>query len=567
MTKVNSNSRTTQTVTAATVQSDIASANSCHSTSKGQAAEAVAYALLAWRAAQGPKATKIAKAWAEQEIAKRNQEIDQRNDEFRKAKSKERLVRVDMKETAARFTKWVKFVFDFRLSSQASLVSRYSQVIEWADWQFKGKEIHSASDITQAIDAAGGFEEVLAAKRGDKERSKEKRKPAANDNHALAEQVLDQIKASAVSTKPVATYETAIEGDDKFVVSLGRSKDGKVDVISTVLLPAEGTDHVLWLFEDDLGPKVPATTAFVAQVLELAEIVPEGRSTRHKEDDVAAGKPLKEERALTLAASNGAVTLAVSALHADACVVIEAQPTSTQVKLGVPTQHMLMQRRDHTALAEALRGRSTRALIAISANTDAAGHLLSWTTTPAVGSADTHVWHPLSNHTHKPLTPDGFVASVTIEVKAADISRLFDERLSKLEKKASSGPKATKKGVRTSKKLDRTKKAITLTFTQGELRYSMEADIDLVLPSTGAVASPVALRFRPGDLVVLTRKLKTLKATVFKVSADTGGMLRISWSDSLGEYSIYQPTVNHNGHLETKRVTPMTPAPAQQLAA
>lgn len=562
----NPNSVTGRTVTAATVQSDIASANNCHNTSKGKAAEAAAHALLAWRAAQGPKAPKTAKTWVEQAIAKRNQEIDQCNDEFRKANSKERLVRVDMKETAARFTKWVKFVFDFRLSSQASLVSRYSAVIEWADWKFKDKQIHSVSDITQMIDAAGGFEEVLALKRGEKKGSKGKLKPAANDNQALAGKVLDQIKASAVTSKPVTTYAATIEGVDKLVVSLGRSSDGKVDVISTVPLPTEGADHVLWLFEGDLGPKVPDTTAFLAQVLELADIIPEGQPTRHKEDNIAAGRLLKQERVLTLSVNSNAVTLGVSTRHADASVVLEAQPTSAHVQLGIPTQRMAMSTHDHAALIETLRGRSTRALVALSTNTDATGQLLSWTTTPAVGSANTYVWQPISSYTHKPLTPDGFVASVTIEIKADDISKLFYERLSAWAKKANSAPKANK-GARTSKKLDRTKKAITLTFTQGELRYSMEADTDLVLPCTGAVASPVALRFRPGDLFVLAQKLKGLKATAFTMSADAGGMLRVSWSDSLGTYNIYQPTVNHNGHLETKRLTPMMPTPSPQLAA
>lgn len=564
MSKVNS--VTGRPVTAATVQSDIDAANNCHNTSKGKAAEAAAHALLAWRAAQGPKAPKTAKTWVEQAIAKRNQEIDQRNDEFRKANSKERLVRVDMKETAARFTKWVKFVFDFRLSSQASLVSRYSAVIEWAAWQFKDKEVHSVSDITQVIDAAGGFEAVLALKRADVGTGKKTPKPAANDNQALAGKVLDQIKASAVSSKPVTTYAATIEGVDKLVVSLGRSNDGKVDVISTVPLPTEGADHVLWLFEGDLGPKVPDTTAFVAQVLELADIIPEGQSTRHKEDNIAAGRPLKQERVLTLSASSNTVALGVSTRHADASVVLEAQPTSADVQLGVPTQCMVMSTHDHAALVETLRGRSTRALVAISTNTDATGQSLSWTTTPAVGSANTHVWQPISSHTHKPLTPDGFVASVTIEIKVNDISKLFNERLSAWAKKEKGAPKANK-GARTSKKLDRTKKVITLTFTQGELRYSMEADTDLALPCTGTVASPVALRFRPGDLFVLARKLKDVKATVFKVSADAGGMLRVSWSDSLGVYSIFQPTVNHNGHLETKRLTPMMPKPSPQLAA
>lgn len=558
MTKPNSNSRSTQTVTADAIQRDIDAAISCHNTSKGQAAEAVAHALLAWRAAQGPNATPKAKAWADAAIAKRNLAIDQRNEEFRKAKSKERLVRVDMKETAARFTKWIKFVFNFQQVSQASLVSRYSTVIEWADWKFKDRQIHSVSEITDAINAAGGFEEVLSLKRG------KQPKPAANDNQMLAKKVLTQIKASATSSPSVSTYSTAIDGADKLVVSLGRSNNGKVEVVSTVPLPTEGADHVLWLFEEDLGPKVPETTAFVAQVLELADLVTEGRATRHKEDGISAGKPLKEERVLTLAAVGNTVILGASARHADASVVLEAQPTSAQIKLDAPTQCMVMQRHDHQVLAEVLRGRSIRALVTLSTNVDATGGSLTWTTTPEVGDANTYTWQPIANHTHKPLTTDGFVASFSIDVKAADIAKLLNERLVVWEKMERSAPKSTKT-TRVSKRHSR--KEITLTFTQDALRYSMEADADLVLPTTGTVTSPVALKFRPRDALTLMRKLKDQKATAFKLSGDVGGMLRVSWSDHLGTYNIYQPTVNRNGDLETKRLVAMTPPAVAPLAA
>jgi hypothetical protein len=47
----------------------------------------------------------------------------------------------------------------------------------------------------------------------------------------------------------------------------------------------------------------------------------------------------------------------------------------------------------------------------------------------------------------------------------------------------------------------------------------------------------------------------------YKLSGDPSGLLRISWSDQYGEYSIHLPTVGTDGKLQSRRVGPMLSAP------
>lgn len=562
-----SNSISQQNVSEASLRQDLANAIASHNTSKGKAAEAVGHAYAFWRKALDPKSEPKAQEWAKQQIAKRNDEIDAYNAVQHKNGSKDRLVRVDMKMDASRFTAPVKFIFDFRSPKHASNVSRYASVLEWVHAKFRDKVIHTADDIVAEINAAGGFEEVLTIKRGPKGKATPSKrgklaKAAANDNLAAANKVLTQIRVAAAGTHVSFQSYPAKDGKPgQVVVALGRWKDGKVEVVSTIPLPKDD-GQILWLFGDELGPKVPDTTAFVAQVLDLADLVSEGRPSRHKEDGVAAGKAHKEERVLTLRPASAGVELGVSARYADASVVVTAEPSSSTIKLGTPSTPLAMPRATFGKLAEAMAAKAIRSLVHLTVEASSSTKKdLRWATKLDGGTAALYDWEAIAELSLKPLTIDGFAASCTVSVERSDIAKLCEERLVPWETDERAARKAAKAPGKV-KKAEKAKKIVTLTFKQNGLQYSMSGDKDLSVPIVGKVASPLALTFRPYDLLALLRKLKDLKASSFQISGDAGGMLCVSWTDSLGSYCIYQPTANHNHDLETKRLVQMQ-LPAQ----
>jgi hypothetical protein len=547
------NSRSNQTVTADTVQQEIKAANQCHNTSKGKAAEAAAHAYCVWRDAFASTATKFTKDWMRDQIVERNKAIDAHNDTLRKTKSKEpRQVRVDMRAGASPFTEVVKYVFDFREAAQATLVSRYAKVLEWIDDHFKNQVISAVTDITDAIEAANGFEAVINVKRGATP------KPPANDDDELAARVIEEIKTAAASNVHVQSFSITVEEADKFVISLGRYKSGAVEVVSTVPLPDEDAESVLRLFEADLGPKMSESAAFVTRVIDLADLVAEGRPSAHKEDDISVGKALKEERVLTLASEGSALQLGVSARYAEACVVITAQPSAPNVKLGAPDAPVAMTKDDYSKLAETLGNKATRCLLDLTVAATPTGQSdLRWavSNTAKPGSDKAYAWESIAAQDHKPLEVDRFSASFTVDIAKTSLVQLYIERLKVWQAKEKA--KKADEFASASKKAEKAKKVITIRFAGSELGYSMEGDADLALPLAGSIASPLAMSFRPRDLFALLSKLKEQKASTFQLSGDAGGMLRVSWSDDLGTYCIYQPTVNKRGELEAKRLAPM----------
>jgi hypothetical protein len=77
------------------------------------------------------------------------------------------------------------------------------------------------------------------------------------------------------------------------------------------------------------------------------------------------------------------------------------------------------------------------------------------------------------------------------------------------------------------------------------------------------------MQFRPRDLHDLVLTLTKQHTESFVVEGDTGGLLKVSWADHLGQYSVYMPTATNEGRQESRRLIQMRPedAVAEEMAA
>lgn len=539
MSIVTSNTRTAQIITDKTVQLDIDAAVHCHSTSKGKAAEAAAHIYMVWHATLSPGAESTVRTWMQERIANRNKEIiahnkevDTANKDLPKDQRLPRQMKVETKAGANSFTEVVKFVLDFRQQTEASLVSRYAAVVSWIHDRFASATIGDVTEITDAIRTVGGFEAAVTAyrNRGDADGEDTKAQALARkkaEEKALEALLFRTVRDAANNNASVQSYAASTESNSGMVIALGRNNAGTIELVGTVPLPSEGSDALLGLFAPVLGPKTPAATRFLATVLDLACLVEQGRPSQYKENNIAAGRTLKEERVLSLTPDS----LIVSARYADACVVLRAKP-QTLVQLGRPTEPVFLDKTDTDRLALYFANKSIRPLTTLQSTHSPGGY--RWQVSRNNTTTD-YAWTAVNDLTHKPLMVDAFSAACSVNIDTEKVASLLE-----------------KLKVWAKVKSDKAKKTVALTFEQGHVRYDMEGDETVLLEATGEVPSPQQLRFRPKDLLALTERLVDLSAGEFALAVGDRGTLRVSWSDDFGSYELYQPTLNGRGHLDDR---------------
>jgi hypothetical protein len=593
MTKIVANTRAAQTVTPDIICDNIKQAKTSFVLSKDAAGEAAARAYLVWFDTMSANAHVDMIKWMDDEIAKRNPAIDAHNKEEKDLKEKSnkfvngklaednwlngtpetkaerdelaaekarltslhalskdewaarRKVKVEAREGASKFTKLVKFVFDFEYASDSSVTSRYATVLEWVDAKFGGEIVEDASQITDTIKAAGGFEAVLNLQRGNKPEDD----TAAADRKAIADAIAKQAKAAVQNADAKATFAMDVKNaPEGIVLVLGRYVDGKVEVVGEMPLVSERLDEVVSQFNDEDLLPTNDHAEFVARVLALGELVNEGSASDITEDGVKAGKKEAERRTLTLAPNAAAgLELVVSARFADASAVIKATPRLERVVLGEVTTPMLMPWVQSRALTKMLDDRSTRRLVDVISDVNEGE--LSWivgnSALIAVDSKNARqccTLDSLVNETHMPLDVDGFKPQFAVTVAVAELRGLYQTCLTPW--------KETKDGKKNQKQM-------ALTFKDGQMTYQFDGKSDHSLPCAGANPVPVSLQFRSQDLHDLVLALTQQQVASVKVSGDSSGLLCVTWSDHLGHYSVYLPTATKDNKLEHRRVAPM----------
>ena len=91
----------------------------------------------------------------------------------------------------------------------------------------------------------------------------------------------------------------------------------------------------------------------------------------------------------------------------------------------------------------------------------------------------------------------------------------------------------------------------TLKFDADKLEILIKDQEPLNIKLAKHVTGRFTLTFRIRDLYVLVQSLLKQRASQFDLSGDEGGLLSVSWSDALGSYAVYLPTVGADGRRES----------------
>ncbi len=97
-------------------------------------------------------------------------------------------------------------------------------------------------------------------------------------------------------------------------------------------------------------------------------------------------------------------------------------------------------------------------------------------------------------------------------------------------------------------------KVATLKYERGSLLLDVPAKENAEQGVVATIDVATELDFRCNDLTALVAKLKGLMVDQFTFEFDENGLMAVTWSDELGCYAVFQPTVMEGGMLNPKRL-------------
>lgn len=597
--KATHNYRVSFDATTETVTANIKSAKSAYAASNDSAALSAGNIYLVWLETLAPQAHADLATWMNNQIADVNKTIDEHNEAERALKARvgnfrsssldksdplsieakndheraeqaadresltkltilsktdwaaRRKVRIEHRENASKFSMIVRFTLGLYAPADASIVSRYAKVVQWIEDNFAGKALGDVDEIVTAIKAAGGFDRVINAQRGNPDPDNEEL--SDSDKKAIAE-ALTELSNSAVMNAPArASFDMAADGFTEGIVTLlGRYKNGKVEVVAGAPVAGRELDHALSELDPALIKPSDDTTELIARVLSIGDLVSVGESTNKRDADLKSGAALPSERVLALVPwDSGGVQLIISARYADASIVVKATTSLADFDSLGPIA--MLPAEDLDKLRRLLESPTQRSLIEVAVS----GPDLIWTASntalvkaKSTKATRTFEFVDISMVGHKPLNVTMFreTARTTLTTSALEgiNAKVFD----------ATRPTA-KQAV----------KPIEFLFTAEKLTVSGNAKVVHEIPISAAIAGVESLSVRAGDLFGLIKLLLALKPTVFDLSADPGGLLKISWKDRLANYEVFLPTVLSDGKLNPRRVEPMRPTVTSSAAA
>ena len=546
----NANARVQQDILPIVVEQHIAEAKRFYKTSKDNAAGAVANCFMVWRDTFGPGADKLLREWINKKIEARNDAIEAHNKGInddksmdKKDKATKRLSKIKARNGASKFAVIVKFVFDFVEQSDASMISRYSTILDWVDAKISDQGVQSADQISDLIKNAGNMEKIIRAQRGHGPTM------SADERVEIAKAITENVKSAIKAADAKVIVDMALEREEGFVVLLGRYDGSTLEVVGDRMLMDGELNTWFESFSDDIMLKVDDKTEFAARVLTLGSLVAEGAVTELTKHGTTSGERLKEERVVALLPHAAAgVEMVVSARHTEASVIIKARANAQRIDLGTVAEPILLDADKRATFDNLLRERGLRSLITIKSvhDNDGFGWVASNSAGASSSTADTRVnWAPLAGEKHKPLNEDGFNARFSVQISSDTLGKLYEDSLkeweSVTEKKAKDKPKL-----------------VTLTFHGNSMVYNCDGQQAQMLTVNGKARNLTVLSFRPRDLVQLVVKLLDFKdVNQFTLQGDDAGMLQITWADELGDYTICQPTSGPDGRLVYRRIAPM----------
>ena len=582
-----------QTVNITDLEQRLQSARDSYNRHKDAAAEAVGHVYLLYRETRSGEARK----WLEEEIKELNRVIEKHNkeqqDQYEKAKdwrdnklskdhdlikptddpvqiaknkneidelktlldlspqerTKLRRVPLVRREDSSKYVEIVRYVLNFDRSYHAAMVSRYCSVLEWIAKKFDDDPNADITQIKAAVESAGGFDRCVELQReaddgGEANESDEEiiRKAQATEARGI---VLEMKAAASVSM-------TASKTDGDFVLLVCRPSAQGLDVLGEADLSDNDVQRaVTRLGEANMIGADPALE-FVARVLELGGMI---REKQEVPSDLDASKKVATERLVSLRADvNGLPELVVSVNKADAGPILHARPHNQEL-LTLIKGECALQGSVRRRIEREVSSKSRRRLLTIQVNTKpqtAAGKEaaspLSWefhnralAEKKKTTATQKFFWTALNSITSKPLDVDNFNPQFVGTLEQSDIS-LIKTHLTDVWSESTAADKNKRNFV-----IQLKDKQLTLKCGDAE-----PMDLELKTDSTATVS----MKFKIPDIVSVIDQIADQHST-YEIAGDPGGLIRISWSDHLGSYDYYLPTLGSDGRHMNRRVAPM----------
>ena len=589
----------------------ISEAKLSHQRSRDGAMEAAANAYMLWLCTQSAHATKSAGDWLEKEIEAANEVISSHNEKtktlqervkaFQEGKLKDedplnekprdpqhaleiekgkeelracfswdkkdwargRKMKIEARDGASSFTRIVKFVFGFDEVQHSDQVARYALVLEWINSQFVEDAPDSSDDVLAALKDAGGFEDVIYLQR----QSKAGLAESSDDRKLINDAIREDIKHALANLTPIGSIPVEARHDqDGFVVVLGRKAGTSINLIGEVQLTESEMQSAISSIGADIDIPNQSSSEFVARVLELGRLVTEGQETRMSRDGTSEGDKVKVQRVVAYRPGlDRQPEFVISARATDASAIVYAWPKNT-AELGIPSKPLMLNNPNRKRMEMWVRDQNVRRHIAIQADHEPkradgspAESPMAWISGNAIllsrsskNATQQFFWSDLSHADFKPLDLDNFQPQFNAAIDDVDLDWLFMDRLKAWG--ASKSP--TKQAMTATLKFDADKLEILIKDHEA-------LDIKLAKPVTGRFT----LSFRIRDLYDLVQSLLKQRASQFDLSGDEGGLLSVSWSDALGSYAVYLPTVGADGRLQSRRMSPMRVSAPATMAA
>ncbi len=593
-------------ISAQLLEQILSDAKICHQRSKDGAAEAVAKTYMLWVHTQSTKATSDSREWLSKAIESANETIaahnslvkarSERVSNFKDGKlpdndpilakptsekhrqeieadkeglrakfgwkpkdwNKLRKVMIAAKDGSSVFNKIVKFTFSFDEPHHSDDVARYCMVLDWVHAQFTSNAPADAQGVFDAIKLAGGFEKVLADQRGAKNNDGN-----GDDREAMTKAIRQDIKSMLESAAPIATIEMEAQfAHDGYVAFIGRKRafvegvPAQVDVISEIMMTEAEINFAIESYGANTPIPNSSNSEFVARVLQLGNLVPEGLPTQATYDDTVSGEKAKTQRVLSFRPqADAGPQFVISARRADVSPVIYVEPRGVK-DLGEPITPMMLGGGRRRRIEHLLRDRNARRHISIVADQDPvkkdgkkAESPMAWRSGNDVlmeksseNATQQFYWSNMANIDHKPLDIENFNAQFSTAIDDTDVSLILNGPVKEWEKSTSS---------------TKHKFAFSLTFDANKLILQTGEKDPYEYKLRTSVSGRYTLSIRAKDMMDLLKQLAAQDAAEFQLEGDEGGLLRVTWSDRLGRYTINMPTATRDGGWTTRRVAPM----------
>lgn len=476
-----------------------------------------------------------------------------------KEKNKMRRILVEAREGASKYTKLVKFIFQFDKDFHAGMVSRYSLALEWIGSKFDQSVDMEVDDIKKLILDNDGFEKIVLDQREINDNSEESQEQASIISKAIKAAARGKVETMGpIITVPIIPDRTK----DGFGLLLFRMVEGEVSVIGDAGL----TDYDIDRAVNYQGSKSPIEcdpiSDFVGKAVELGLVIKDGQEVK---GETESGKKIYVQRCLSIKPDdNGNAQLIVSLRNADAAPILRAIPKTAQIT-AIGNQAFMLRTEDRKNLENEIKNPERRSLISMLPVRDPvrkdgtpAESIMAWkVSNRALADAGqdnaerSFYWREIEKIDPKPLDIDNFQPIFDGHVDNTDLSLIVDNILEPWTK-----DKSKEKG----------KHIVQITVDKDKLRITCGNYEPVVCSFKSEKPVKGSVRVRPRELHQVFTKLRNWSTDKFRLKGDDGGLFQIGWEDQIGAWDFSFPTLTRDGRLETRRIAPMR-APAMPVAA